>query len=801
MSSKQHLIKAYAEKGWQMIPIRPSSKGAMMEKGQSYTDIATTDPDKLKGNIGIILGEPSGFLVDVDIDDERALPYVHRFLPTTPTVFGRKSKPRSHWLYICEDAKTCKFSAEKKSKPIEIRASPSEQTVFPGSIHPSKEKIEWEPPFPSDPSQVEFEALQKCVQCLTVVQTIIPFWEEGSRNDLASALSGYLLKHDIDFDLVAEVVETVCDEVGDAEKQSRLDLVKRAEERILEDKPVRGYTELQEILGEEVASQISKIFKTRKKKMKDQSKEVDYVLVFDDVLDAQNILEFVVAKQQANNSQTLFSINGIPSLLQQSNSSFAMIKTTDNTRLTINRNITLGAVKGEEQAVQRLKAVPENLLSLIKEMLWEDQDWLPKIETITAGPFIDSSGMVQDRIGYHEADHVYCFNKNRLPNIATNPNEEELKAAIDIIDDVLVDFPFAHESDKAHAWAYLLLPFIREHIGGLTPLHFVDKPVQGTGGTFLCQIGGAIANGSLLPPTMLPKNEEEFSKVITAKSKSSNQHLFFDNVRFISSDHYASMITSEYCEGRVLGKSEMVLIRNKFIHVMSGNNINLDVDFNRRLVRILLDANTSQPELRTFKHPYLAQHIRDNRGAIVGALLTVIGNWFAQGKPLYQGKLKASFEAWSQVIGGILESAGIPGFLQTPQDEHSSPEAEQADSETEFLSLWVSRWLAEGKRSFSAKELLMMAKDDSLEIAKAPRGEHNSRSFGKLLSVAFKRKIRPLFANDINNPMNPPTKIEFKTDCAIQHNRLEWYMNLVDQSQQKLVDNLSPSAFYSGAAI
>jgi hypothetical protein len=50
-------------------------------------------------NIGILLGEASGGLVDVDLDTEEAVKLALAFLPDTAR-FGRPHNVGSHWLYI-----------------------------------------------------------------------------------------------------------------------------------------------------------------------------------------------------------------------------------------------------------------------------------------------------------------------------------------------------------------------------------------------------------------------------------------------------------------------------------------------------------------------------------------------------------------------------------------------------------------------------------------------------------------------------------------------------------------------------
>ena len=58
------------------------------------------------GNIGILLGDPSGGLVDVDLDCPEAHELAEQHLPPTGMKTGRPGSPASHWWYIAPGART-----------------------------------------------------------------------------------------------------------------------------------------------------------------------------------------------------------------------------------------------------------------------------------------------------------------------------------------------------------------------------------------------------------------------------------------------------------------------------------------------------------------------------------------------------------------------------------------------------------------------------------------------------------------------------------------------------------------------
>ena len=95
-------------------------------------------------NIGVLLGEPSDWLVDVDLDHPRAVALAEQFLPPTPAIFGRPSKRRSHWLYrVSAPVATKKYRSKSAGMIVEVRSTGA-QTVLPPSTHEKGEAICWE---------------------------------------------------------------------------------------------------------------------------------------------------------------------------------------------------------------------------------------------------------------------------------------------------------------------------------------------------------------------------------------------------------------------------------------------------------------------------------------------------------------------------------------------------------------------------------------------------------------------------------------------------------------------------------
>jgi hypothetical protein len=184
----------YAARGISVIPIPSKSKKPRL---QGWQDLRLTEGD-LPGyfdgrlqNIGGLNGEPSGNRVDVDVDDDVALALAGNVLPHTRSIFGRASRRQSHYIYVCDPLpKTEKILGSDGKVILELRSTGS-QTLFPGSVHPSGELIEWDRD--DAPARVHPDVLHAAIRKVAAETEIAKAWKEGVRHDASLALTGGLL--------------------------------------------------------------------------------------------------------------------------------------------------------------------------------------------------------------------------------------------------------------------------------------------------------------------------------------------------------------------------------------------------------------------------------------------------------------------------------------------------------------------------------------------------------------------------------------------------------------------------------
>lgn len=205
-SSTQAAVEAW-RRGWRPLPIRSEQKSPhisswprlKIDTEQEVVERFDAWSGEGARNIGLILGQPSGGLVDVDIDHFSASRLKSHFLPPTAMRSGRSGRPASHFWYVCDTALpgTRNYRMPDKSVSVELRSTGG-QTLVPPSIHPSGEAYRWEgEPWggKEGPARVDGRALAVQVALLAMGAVLIDEWpKKGGRHDAYLALAGGLLR-------------------------------------------------------------------------------------------------------------------------------------------------------------------------------------------------------------------------------------------------------------------------------------------------------------------------------------------------------------------------------------------------------------------------------------------------------------------------------------------------------------------------------------------------------------------------------------------------------------------------------
>ncbi len=435
--------------------------------------------------------------------------------------------------------------------------------------------------------------------------------------------------------------------------------------------------------------------------------------------------------QGTNNPPWLFRAGGLPSWLVPDDEGRPTVATLNDERLRHMLALVATWRKINRQG-EMVPAPPPT--GLVKSLLATPDVNLPVLTGIVSTPVFGRNGALLTEPGYHpDARLLYHAAPGfAVPPIPDRPGEAEIATARALIlDDLLGEFPFVGAAERAHAVALLLLGFLRAMIDGPTPLHLIEKPTPGTGATLMVDAISTILTGTGASVMTEGRDDEEWRKRITAKLRLIPSMVLIDNLRHeLDASALAAALTAPFWEDRILGVSEMVRLPIRCTWIATGNNPAFSNEMARRLVRIRLDARVDQPWRRdAFRHPDLMGWVRSNRGALVGACLTLCQAWIAAGQPKGSRSL-GSYENWAQIIGGVLETIGVEGFLGNLNEALEASDAEGAAWRA-FVQSWWDRF---GTADVGVADLFELAvrADPAIDIGEGSERSQRTR-FGKLL--------------------------------------------------------------------
>lgn len=250
-------IAGYIAAGYAPIPVKFKTKQPVGNKWPDLRIKLEEVPRRFPppSNVGILLGDPSNGLIDIDLDCPEAIALAERFLPATST-FGRPSSPESHWLYHCPQVTTHQYQFNN-TMLLEVRSTGA-QTVFPPSIHESGEPITFEGDSITldealSIAPISQRDLNEQVALLAAATLLTRAWGKtpGIRHSTALALAGGLMHAGFSENKTARFISAITLAARDDEYDDRLKAVTTTY-RAKDDKNTTGWPALSKLLGEDV---------------------------------------------------------------------------------------------------------------------------------------------------------------------------------------------------------------------------------------------------------------------------------------------------------------------------------------------------------------------------------------------------------------------------------------------------------------------------------------------------------------------------------------------------------------------
>ncbi|MGB0383810.1 MAG: hypothetical protein ACPGWR_03220 [Ardenticatenaceae bacterium] len=342
-----------------------------------------------------------------------------------------------------------------------------------------------------------------------------------------------------------------------------------------------------------------------------------------------------------------------------------------------------------------------------KHVLVRD-NWLdfPALKKVVLHPLVGPDGTIEFGPGYLPNSRAYYSPYKAVELGDTTPTAPNIaKAKALIIEDLLGDFPLVDDGSIAQAIALYLQAIVKPYIGSNTPLYMIDAPRPDSGKTLLGQVLLSLADPGGVAIGTAPSTEEEMCKRITSTLMSGRPYLFLDNIKgLLSSPSLEAMLSAQRHDDRLLGTNHIYDGPADLSVVATANNVSLSYDLCHRTVWINLDPGEKSDQRPDFKHAEILQHVEENREQYLTAAITLVRAWVEQGCPFGQA-YHSKYPRWAAVMSGILEVAGIPGFLANAEKMRAGGDL-QDDAWARFTYQW---YLNHGTNPVYARDLMALA--------------------------------------------------------------------------------------------
>lgn len=259
--------------------------------------------------------------------------------------------------------------------------------------------------------------------------------------------------------------------------------------------------------------------------------------------------------------------------------------------------------------------------------------YLPPLAGLARQPYFrETDGELITQPGYDKtAQRFGVFDARQF--FIPNPTQEAARAALAMLEDLLTEFRFVADTDKAAALAAIFTAVVRPTLAHAPAFH-VQAPVFGSGKTYLCELIGAFAGPGGNAKVSYPTTSEEATKVILALLLTSPAVIEFDDMDtdWIPHGTIKRMLTAENITDRILGVSKTATVSTRTLFLGSGNNVGPIRDLLRRVLTIHIDPRCATPATMSYKGRPVDK-VRQNRGLYVAAVLTIIQAWRSAGSP------------------------------------------------------------------------------------------------------------------------------------------------------------------------
>jgi len=317
---------------------------------------------------------------------------------------------------------------------------------------------------------------------------------------------------------------------------------------------------------------------------------------------------------------------------------------------------------------------------------------VPQLHAIVETPVMRPDKTILCAPGYDPGTGLY-FDPNGagFPPIPKNPTRDDaLRSLADLLH-LFREFPFVDQRQDGSSpslsvvLAAILTLFVRRSIP-TSPFFAITAPSPGSGKSLIARILSILVCGRLPATVNQAIDREEERKAIFSALLFGDPVISIDNIeRPVESSFLCSIATETEVRDRLLGESKMVSAPTDTVFLFNGNNLTFRGDITRRVVLSVIDPQCERPDERKFDWDILS-YVREHRGELVSAALTILRAYVAAGKPKQQISAFGGFEEWSRIVRSSLVWLGEPDPCQNRE------KMEIDDDKRECLGRMLLAW-------------------------------------------------------------------------------------------------------------
>jgi putative DNA primase/helicase len=298
------------------------------------------------------------------------------------------------------------------------------------------------------------------------------------------------------------------------------------------------------------------------------------------------------------------------------------------------------------------RGVDKDLVRLLLEKTGDWKEFRP-VAGVIMTPTLRPNGTLLVEQGYDPETELILMRPPEIPSVPETPSRNEGLAAIRRVAGLFDEFAFKDEASRAVALSDVVTAVVRPSCV-CVPAHAVNANQAGSGKSFLKDTAAAVALGDLCPVISEGDSDAERDKTINAELLKGTPYWSLDNLmRPMRGAILCHAIERPIIDIRIFRTLETRRVRNTACIGATGNNLQINGDVTRRVLRCDLETKMENPLERVFTRNPITEATK-NRGRYIADVLTAVRAYRVAGCPDVAPGIGEPFDAWNRYVRSML---------------------------------------------------------------------------------------------------------------------------------------------------